>query len=186
MRISRRPRQVLYPTLDNWLYAYQRIKDVAEALEEYGKAHFSKLELCIQTFLKRAKIYTKFQDYLSATKWYKMMVKFWWLQDNPKYEVIAYEGLSKWYYYLLDIPKSKFYHERFVTGEVEDRNSNVRLGVHKAYKNKHSIHYAIKPKFIFMNGEVYKNEDETTNYDFIYKYFDEADIKPNFHKSIVL
>jgi hypothetical protein len=84
---------------------------------------------------------------------------------------------------LLDIPKSKFYHEKFETGKTEEQDSNARVGMLKAYKNKHIIHHAIKPKFIFMNGEVYKNEDETAGYDFIYKYFDEADIKPNFHKS---
>ena len=33
-----------------------------------------------------------------------------------------------------------------------------------------------KPRYVFQNKVVYKNHDSTDDYDFIHKYFDEADI----------
>ena len=93
--------------IENGLYSYQRLKDIAESTKEYGKRLLLFLELWAQTFLKRAKIYTKFQDYESSAKWYKYMIQYWWIGNLPKYEVVAYEGLAKAYYYLLDIPRSK-------------------------------------------------------------------------------
>lgn len=49
-----------------------------------------------------------------------------WELNNRTTELKSYENLSIDYYYDDDLQKAKFYHERFIKGQVEKINSVSR------------------------------------------------------------
>ena len=104
--------------LNSW-YAYSRLRDIAETCSDYGiyfnyikifnyiRYKFS-LELWVRTFNKRALMYLEIGNYELSLRWYKMMLKYSWIINSATSEMTAYDGMSKWYYYLFELNKSKW------------------------------------------------------------------------------
>jgi hypothetical protein len=54
------------------------------------------------------------------------MLKLSWIVGDKNFELLAYDKISLLFYYKQDIEKAIFFHERFSTGEFEDRRSSLR------------------------------------------------------------
>jgi len=46
-----------------------------------------------------------------------------WYVGNVNYELYAYELLGKIFFYLEDIEKAKFFHNKMISGKLESKNS---------------------------------------------------------------
>ena len=131
------------------------------------------------------------KDYTSALICFKMMLKYSWLSNTPKIELAAYDGMAKWNYYLRDLNKSKleflpfigmFYNDRYNYARTEVDSSHYKTGYVKGYINKFTLKNKIKPKFVFIKDSIYKNEDSTFEYDFLYKYFENHEINKDLNR----
>lgn len=68
-------------------------------------------------------------------------------------------------------------------GAIEPDDSILKTGTLKNYTNKSLVTpLNDKPTYIFEKDEIFKNLDETDNYDFLYKYFNAKDINPGYYK----
>jgi hypothetical protein len=54
------------------------------------------------------------------------MLQLAWLEKDITMEMLAYEALSYDYYYVGDLSKSSYYHERMIRGKVENDLSIVK------------------------------------------------------------
>jgi hypothetical protein len=54
------------------------------------------------------------------------MLKLSWVINDRNYELLAYDMIAVVLYYMRDIKRAMFFHEKFVKGEYEDIISNVR------------------------------------------------------------
>lgn len=57
---------------------------------------------------------------------YKKLLQLAWERNNKSMELIAYDGISTIYYYLGDLEKTRYYHERMWKGITENKNSAIR------------------------------------------------------------
>ena len=55
------------------------------------------------------------------------MMQLSWVTNIPEFEVKAFANLSKQYFYMQYIDKSKFYETRFLRGLLENPNSCQRV-----------------------------------------------------------
>ena len=72
-------------------------------------------------------------EYKLGLRWYKLMLKYSWISNNKDFELIAFEGIANWYYYLERLKKSSFYHKRAICGNNEPDDSNVKSYLVKRY-----------------------------------------------------
>lgn len=112
---------------------YRNCKKTASSVKLYKiiGSCFKGLGFCFQ-FLK--------QYSLSLIYFTKFLQCSWHLKDQNK-ELLAYDLIGLQYYYLGEIEKSRYYHLKMVSGEVEPENSTLlKLGVarflNKKPKNK--------------------------------------------------
>jgi hypothetical protein len=54
------------------------------------------------------------------------MLKLSWVLNDRNYELLSYDMIAVVLYYMRDLQRAMFFHEKFVKGEYEDLNSNVR------------------------------------------------------------
>lgn len=54
------------------------------------------------------------------------MLKLSWVINDRNFEVLSYDMIALVLYYLRDIKRAMFFHEKFVKGDYEDIGSNVR------------------------------------------------------------
>lgn len=54
------------------------------------------------------------------------MLKLSWAINERDFELLSYDMIAVVLYYLRDIKRAMFFHEKFVKGEFEDSGSNVR------------------------------------------------------------
>jgi hypothetical protein len=66
------------------------------------------------------------KEYSKAILCFKKTLQLAWHIDGLVLEVGAYENLSNQYYYLGDMERSKYYHDRAVRGKLEAKFSIVR------------------------------------------------------------
>mmetsp|Transcript_22539 Transcript_22539/g.21701 ORF Transcript_22539/g.21701 Transcript_22539/m.21701 type:complete len:88 (+) Transcript_22539:2028-2291(+) len=57
---------------------------------------------------------------------YKKMLQLAWKEKDGGMEVIAYDNLSLEYFYLGEITKSNYYHDRIMRGKMENDMSIVK------------------------------------------------------------
>ncbi|CAD8061200.1 unnamed protein product [Paramecium sonneborni] len=68
----------------------------------------------------------KMQQYEIGIKFFKKCLQYSWLNNDLEYENEVYSKLGVCYYYLGNIDKSKFYHERAITYDYELETSPLR------------------------------------------------------------
>ena len=66
------------------------------------------------------------KEYKSAVKAFKKLLENSWKTNNKTQEIEAYDALSIQYFYLGDIERSKYYHDRAITGSIEPKESKIR------------------------------------------------------------
>lgn len=56
----------------------------------------------------------------------KKMLKLAWLAQNKDFEILAYDMIAVVLYYMRDLERAIFFHEKFVNGDYEHEGSNAR------------------------------------------------------------
>lgn len=118
----------LFKEYDDAVHFYQKFRDASETARDY-------LSWCF-AYYKLAKIYMIQMQYKYGLRCFKLMLQYSWICNNIDYEIKSYEGIAKWYFYLKELRKSKFYHDRSLRGNTEPESSVIRKYVTKRYVNK--------------------------------------------------
>ncbi|CAD8139232.1 unnamed protein product [Paramecium octaurelia] len=92
----------------------------------------------------------KMQQYEIGIKFFKKCLQYSWLNNDLDYENEVYTKLGVCYYYLGDIEKSKYYHERAITYDYEIESSPLRQMSSDTLK-------------VFLNKNFNRNYAETIN-----------------------
>ena len=59
------------------------------------------------------------------------MLKLAWTVGDKNFELLAYDKISLVFYYKQDLEKAVFFHDKFTSGESEEKGSQVRsVGEH--------------------------------------------------------
>lgn len=104
--------------LKNALISYRNLKGIAE----YNCDYLDK----ILAYQKIGNCYKLLKHYKLALTNYKKMLQLSWDIKSMKYELLAYDFIGMQYYYLGDIERARYYHERMWRGISEDVKSPVR------------------------------------------------------------
>jgi len=56
----------------------------------------------------------------------KKLIKLSWVTKNRNYELLGYDMIAINFYYQGDIERAQFFHQKFVAGEYESEDSNIR------------------------------------------------------------
>ena len=62
--------------------------------------------------------YMEMKEYEKALKCFKKQLEYAWSNNDIDFEIRAYEKIFIQYFYLGDLEKSKFYHERAIRGQI--------------------------------------------------------------------
>jgi hypothetical protein len=65
-------------------------------------------------------------EHEEAVKQFKKMLQLAWQEGNQEMELKAYDLVSVDYYYLGDLEKSKYYHDRYIRGKSENDHSIMK------------------------------------------------------------
>jgi len=66
------------------------------------------------------------KDHEEGVKQYKKMLQLAWQEGDVHSEMTAYDCLSLEYYYLGEVDKCKYYHDRMTRGKMENSTSIVK------------------------------------------------------------
>ncbi|KAL4470105.1 hypothetical protein ABPG72_008764 [Tetrahymena utriculariae] len=85
-----------------------------------------------------------------------------WLLQNENHELKAYDQLGKCYYYLGDLEKAYYYHEKMMIGEIEKDQSIIQLSNSKLLNREYrsNINMSKKKKLQMENQKELTEEDE--------------------------
>ena len=122
---------LLYLVLEDEVKARQTfdlMKDVAEETRNWYQA--------MQSYNWIGRTLQQTHDYINAAKAYKKMMQLSWVTNIPEFEVKAFANLSKQYFYMQYIDKSKFYETRFLRGLLENPNSCQRVIAEQLFHNR--------------------------------------------------
>lgn len=73
-----------------------------------------------------AKCCLDLRDFPKAEVYLKKMLKLSWVVRNRTFELLAYDMIAINYYYQGDVERAQFFHQKFVSGDFERKESNVR------------------------------------------------------------
>jgi tetratricopeptide (TPR) repeat protein len=102
----------------NALFSYRNLKGIAE----YNGDYLEK----IVAYQKIGHCYKLLKQYKLALVNFKKMLQLSWDINSLKYEFLAYDSIGLQYFYLGDIERARYYHERMWRGIAEDDKSAVR------------------------------------------------------------
>ncbi|CAK69609.1 unnamed protein product (macronuclear) [Paramecium tetraurelia] len=109
--------QLFYNPIQGAIYfkICKRLSDTDAHYSNKMKAYRGLGECLLRIYPKLSQLY--FTKYLMAA----------WKLKQKNDELLAYELLGKYYFYVGQIEKAKLFHERMINGNCEDENSRVRL-----------------------------------------------------------
>lgn len=102
----------------NALLSFRNLKGIAEYNGDYVEK--------IVAYQKIGHCYKLLKQYKLALVNYKKMLQLSWDIKSLKYEFLAYDSIGLQYFYLGDIERARYYHERMWRGIAEDDKSAVR------------------------------------------------------------
>ena len=105
--------------IKNAIAAYRNQKGLAEFNSDYRDK--------IRAYMKIGHAYKLIKNYRFALINFKRMLQLAWYLDIQKYELMAYDMIGMQYFYLGDLERSKYYHERMWQGITESKNSPLRI-----------------------------------------------------------
>lgn len=108
----------IYFILEDYKNAFKLFKKLKKDCE-YEHSYKEKI-ICYQRIgrIQRAK-----RNYAEAVRAFKKMMSLAWMERDTTLEAKAYEELAVDYFYLGEIGKSEYYHERFMRGKTENDTS---------------------------------------------------------------
>lgn len=115
--------------IKNAISAYKSQKGLAEYNSDYRDK--------IRAYMKIGHAYKLVKNYRLALINFKRMLQLAWYLDNQKYELMAYDMIGMQYFYLGDIERSKYYHERMWQGVTESKSSPMRVASTALISGKH-------------------------------------------------
>ena len=66
------------------------------------------------------------KEHDDAVHYFKKMMQLAWHEKDIQSEMLAYDNLSLDYFYLGELTKSNYYHDRMMTGKFENDKSTVK------------------------------------------------------------
>lgn len=81
-------------------------------------------------------IYQFLNNHLNATKCFKKMLQLAWVKNNFNAEMVAYDCMAIQYYYLGDLDRSDYFHNRSMKGIREKEDSRDRQHAIQTYDKK--------------------------------------------------
>ena len=102
----------------NALYSYQVQKNLNEETRNYQHKMLAYKQL--------GSCYKLIKKYHLALINYKKLLQLAWAENSTEWELRAYDYIGLAYYYLGELEKSKYYHQRMWEGICEDPDSTVR------------------------------------------------------------
>jgi hypothetical protein len=79
------------------------------------------------------------KEYSNAIKCFKRQLEIAWDSNNVSGEISAYDCISLQYFYLGDMDKAKFYHDRMLRGKCETKMSKIRKIYEDHAANRRSV-----------------------------------------------
>lgn len=76
------------------------------------------------------------KEYENAMKCYKNVLKYSWIMQRKDLELLAYDKLSVQFFYIGKIEKSKDYHNKYLYGYLEPKNSSIQALNMLKHQNK--------------------------------------------------
>mmetsp|Transcript_13650 Transcript_13650/g.19948 ORF Transcript_13650/g.19948 Transcript_13650/m.19948 type:complete len:327 (+) Transcript_13650:709-1689(+) len=141
--------------------AYNTLKNLADQNKSYKNKMYAYRQI--------GHCYKLMKQYRLALVNYKKLLQLAWDQNNVTYELLAYDMIGMQYFYLGELEKAKYYHDRMWTGITEDKNSAVRelaLRNLKAKRERKSFNIyrsniSAYQRDIFGVGAYLSSDDET-------------------------
>jgi tetratricopeptide (TPR) repeat protein len=119
-----------------WAYAhmgeiYMHFNDIRNAIRQYeiekNLAEQHQLyELKMQAYRRLGKCHQLLRNYKEALICFKKMLELAWETNSLKDELLAYDFIAMQYFYLGDVERSAYYHDRMSAGKYEAKNSPSR------------------------------------------------------------
>ena len=88
--------------------------------------NFSIFHCMISCYKGLGRCFQTLKQYSLALTYFSKMLQCSWKINDKDHEILAYDLIGMQYYYMGDLEKSKYYHQRMVNGEFEPESSNVR------------------------------------------------------------
>ncbi|CDW80099.1 histidine acid phosphatase family protein [Stylonychia lemnae] len=110
---------------------YLDFKDLNEAVRVYKSLKilcedFQKYKEKMHVYEQIGYVYRLMKDSESAVKQFKKQLQLAWQEGDTQVEVNAYDNLSIDYFYLGELAKSNYYHDRIMRGKTENNKSIVK------------------------------------------------------------
>lgn len=98
------------------------------------------------------KCYQELRYYNYAVQCFTKSLQFAWLLNKVVEELQCYDLIGMQYYYLGDVMKAKYYHDKMMNGKVEPDDSEVkRLGVARLKNKEEKLEKTISSYMVFKN-----------------------------------
>lgn len=104
--------------LNYTLKVYKTVKAICEDFQRYKEKMFIYEQL--------GYTYRQMNDNENAVKTFKKLLQLAWQEQDILYEMTAYDNLALDYFYLGQLAKSKYYHDRIMRGKMENDKSIVK------------------------------------------------------------
>ena len=99
--------------------------DIFTVMRDLGY-EFLNWSFTIQSFDYLGRVLQKQAHYKDSIIAYKKMLQLAWVTDSQEYEVRAYFGLARQYFYEQNVQRSQFYTAKALCSELEPQNSSQR------------------------------------------------------------
>jgi len=67
------------------------------------------------------------------------MLKLAWENDHKEMELLSYDRMGMWHYYLGDMDRAAYYHDRMQRGKYESTQSDIRKISNASLKKSHML-----------------------------------------------
>jgi hypothetical protein len=144
---------LMYSDIHRAMNVFKTIKHLSDANRSFTNKlkAYKYLGKCFQTVGNHAMAIFYFVKLLQTA----------WFCNSNRYELLAYDLIGVQYYYLGELEKAKYYHEKMMSGETEPINSELRkLGINKLINKLLEGQNLTKKNF-----QVKTIEEELTCYD---------------------
>jgi len=110
---------------------YMHFNDIRNAMQQYESEknlseQHQRYELKMDSYLRLGKCHQLLRNYKEALICFKKMLELAWETNSLKNELLAYDYIAVQYFYLGDIERSAYYHDRMCAGKFEAKNSPSR------------------------------------------------------------
>ena len=114
--------------LFNDIYKSLTIFKTLKKMSEFKKYYTRKLV----SYKYLGKCFQKIGNHKMAIFYYIKLLQMSWFCDKSVYEILAYDLIGLQYFYMEDLDKAVYYHEKMAEGRIESKNSELRkLGINK-------------------------------------------------------